>query len=206
MNEQRVMKKVMIATPCHDRKLPVEYVSSLLDTMRADCGIIVAPVFLPGESMLPHARNYLAKIFLESTFDSIFYIDADMTWNKDDFIRLALSDKKVISGIARLKKDNAPFNFIELNGEKVNDDGLLKIESIGCAFIKIDREVMEDISNSSTKYKMNNEEYKSIFEYSKKRDEFVGEDITFCRKITKKKYPIYADVNAIIGHIGNKIY
>lgn len=205
-DKEQKIKKVMIATPCHDRKLPVEYVSSLLDTMRAGFPIIIATVFLPGESMLPHARNYLADLFLKSDFDSIFYIDSDMTWSPEQFASIAMSDKPIISGLAHLKTDNAPFNFRQLNNEKPDENGLMKIESIGCAFIKIDRKALEDVQKSSSRYIINDNEYSSIFEYSENKNEFVSEDITFCRKLTKKKYSIFADTKVIVGHIGSKIY
>jgi len=199
-------RKVMIATPCHDHKLPVEYVGALLDTMRAGLALTIAPVFLPGESILPHARNALAKIFLDSDFDTLIYIDADMVWAPEQFAKIVFSENPVISGIAHLKRDNSPFNFRILPGEKPTEEGLLSVESIGCAFMKLDRKAVEAVSKASSTYIMHNTAYSNIFEYSMDKDEFVGEDLTFCRKLRKKKYKILADMSVVIGHIGSKIY
>ena len=203
--EQKV-KKIMVATPCHDRKLPVEYVGALLDTMRAGLPCVIAPVFLPGESMLPHARNLLAKMFLDSDFDILVYIDSDMAWSQDQFARIALSDKPVVSAVARLKAENAPFNFRELPKEKPDAAGLLSVESIGCAFMKLDRAIVQAAAHDSDAYTMHDEEYRALFEYGIDKGEFVGEDIGFCRKIRRRKTKVLADLGVVVGHIGSKIY
>lgn len=203
MSEQEKIKKIMIATPCYDGKLPIEYVGSLLDTLRAQLPMVIAPVFLPREAMLPHARNYLAQLFLESDFDSIFYIDSDMVWTPELFNTIASSEFPVFSGIARLKKEGAPFNFRELPGEQPKDN-LLKVESIGCAFIKIDRVAFKSLMKKT--YTINKNKYFSFFEYSNLKDEFVGEDITFSRKLRKAGYDIMVDLSVQVGHLGTKVY
>jgi hypothetical protein len=203
MNE---IRKIMIATPCHDGKLPVEYVSSLLDTMRAQFPIIIAPVFLPGESMLPHARNYLASLFLQSDFDYIFYIDSDMVWTPEQFTKIARYDIDVISGLAHQKFDGSPLNFRAIEKETPNEKGLLKVNGVGSAFIKISKNTLIKIAKVSQKYQINNIEYKSIFEYGNIKGEFISEDIMFCKKLIKNGFDIIADTSVIIGHIGNKIY
>lgn len=198
-------KRVMIATPCHDRKLPVEYVGALLDSMRADLPVVIAPVFLPGEAMLPHARNFLMKIFLESDFDTIIYIDADMLWSPEQLGKILLSKEPVVSAVARLKHENAPFNFRELEGEKVDKNGLLAVESIGCAFMKIEREVLDTMQTST--YTVHDSEYRNFFHYDiTNENDFVGEDIVFSRKIRAAGYSIIADLQTIVGHIGSKVY
>lgn len=200
------MKKIMIATPCHDGKLPVHYVSALLDTMRAGLPAVIAPVFLPGESMLPHARNYLAQLFLDSDLDVLFYIDADMVWAPEQFARIALSNKPIVSGVAHLKAENAPLNFRELPKEKPDADKILSVESIGCAFMKIDRAVVEVVAHDSESYTIRGNTCRSIFEYSIDKGELTGEDIVFSRKIRHRKYKILADLNVVVGHLGMKIY
>ena len=205
IKEQQV-KKIMIATPCHDRKLPIEYVGALLDTMRAGLPCVIAPVFLPGESMLPHARNFLAKLFLESDFDVLMYIDADMAWAPEQFAKIALSDKPVMSAVAHLKAENASFNFRELPKEKPGADGVLSVESIGCAFMKLDRAIVQAAAHDSDAYTMHDEEFRAIFEYGIDKGEFVGEDIGFCRKIRRRKTKVLADLSVVVGHIGSKIY
>lgn len=204
--KEQQIKKIMIATPCHDRKLPVEYVGALLDTMRAGFPAVIAPVFLPGESMLPHARNYLAQMFLESDFDAIMYIDADMAWAPDQFAKIALSEAPVMSAVAHLKAENAPLNFRELPKEKPGADGVLSVESIGCAFMKIDRTIVQAMAHDSDSYTMHDNEYRAIFEYKIDKGEFIGEDIGFCRKIRRRKTKILVDLNVVVGHIGSKIY
>lgn len=204
--EEATVKKIMIATPCHDGKLPVEYVGALLDTMRAGIPAVIAPVFLPGESMLPHARNYLAQMFLDSDFDVLMYIDADMVWSPEQFARIALSEAPVMSAAAHLKKENSPLNFRELSGEKPSKEGILSVESVGAAFIKLDRHVVVTAVKDSDKYTVHNGEYPSLFEYSIVNGELIGEDIGFCRKIRRRKTKVLVDLNVVVGHIGTKIY
>lgn len=205
-DKEKGPKKIMIATPCHDRKLPVEYVSALLDTIRAGIPAIIAPVFLPGESILPHARNFLAKLFLDSDFDTLVYIDSDMVWNPEQFAKIALSEKPVMSAVAHLKAENAPFNYRLLDKEKPDADGILSVESIGCAFLKLDRNVVEVAARDSETYTVHDSEYPSIFENMISKGELVGEDIAFCRKVRRRKYKILADLGVVVGHIGSKIY
>lgn len=204
--EEATVKKIMIATPCHSGKLPVEYVGALLDTMRAGIPAVIAPVFLPRESMLPHARNQLAAIFIDSDFDVLMYIDADMVWSPEQFARIALSEAPVMSAVAHLKTENSPLNFRELSGEKPSKEGVLSVESVGTAFIKLDRRVVVTAIKDSDKYLMHDNEYPSLFEYEIVKGEFVGEDIGFCRKIRRRKTKVLVDLNVVVGHIGTKIY
>lgn len=102
-----------------------------------------------------------------------------------------------------MKKEGASFNFRELPGEQPKDN-LLKVESVGCAFIKIDRIALKSLTKKT--YTINENKYFSFFEYSNLKNEFVGEDITFSRKLRKAGYDIMVDLSVQVGHLGSKVY
>jgi hypothetical protein len=63
-------------------------------------GIEFKAVFLPGCSLITQARNQIVSDFLESDADKLVFIDADVSWEPGDIIKLASHDQ--ISSAARI--------------------------------------------------------------------------------------------------------
>src|SRR5262245_59905496 len=92
---------VMLAMPTH-RDFPAGTVAGLLDTQYAclKSGIDFGGEFGKGSSLVHHARSKIAWTFLQETrWNRLFWIDSDMAWKADAFLRiLALSTVKDVVG------------------------------------------------------------------------------------------------------------
>lgn len=100
--------KVLVATPMYGGMATGVYVQSLtqLPVLAKQAGVEVSFAFLFNNSLIPHARNQLADIFLAHDFTHLFFIDADIEFKPDDFLSMVAADKPVIAGIYPKKKIN----------------------------------------------------------------------------------------------------
>ena len=106
---------VMIATPMYGGMCTGAYVQGLLFTMRkmAEVGVKTAWCQITNESLITRARNELARIFLESEYDYLMFIDADIGFDGDAVLQLMDADKDVACGIYP-KKTNIGRNLSTL--------------------------------------------------------------------------------------------
>jgi hypothetical protein len=100
---------VYILTPCYGSLCYCNYVLALIETrdILRGLGINCFIEFCRNDSLVPRARNNLvAKAMNNPNMTHILFIDADITWNPYDVLKLLLSDKELIGGIYPLKKYN----------------------------------------------------------------------------------------------------
>lgn len=98
--------KVWLLTPCYGSQVYVNYVTSLMHTVELFrlCQIPLIVEFCKNDSLVPRARNnLLAKAMSDPDMTHVIFIDADITWNPSDILRLLLADKEVVGGIYPLK-------------------------------------------------------------------------------------------------------
>ena len=101
--------KIMIGTPCYGGMITVDYMTSLLRTksLFRDAGIELEVAFLSNESLIPRGRNTIVAKFLANTSCThLLFIDADITWQPQDIIRLLISRKNLVGGCYPKKRYN----------------------------------------------------------------------------------------------------
>lgn len=152
-------------------------------------------------------------------YDYMMWIDSDIVFSTDQFLKLLKHDKKIVSGLylmdggkqyATVKdwdlnffRKNSSFQF--LNPESVkefqtkNPDKLMEVEYTGFGFILMKKGVFE-----SLKYPW----FSPIYE--KKIDknvvDFCSEDVSFCKKVLQKGLKIYVDTSIVVGHEKSIVY
>jgi hypothetical protein len=209
--------RVMIGMPIGSGSLPWPTAVSLLATVRVldKEGIkfkIEAPV---GCSVVQWARSTIAEAFLkQEDYTHLFWIDSDIQWTPDDFIRIlgfgAVLD--VVGATYPFKKDPPGF-LINLAGEpgqvEVNGLGCVRIESMGLGFTLVKRAVMEKVAAGKTLMRddLNGQEYRDIFRVDRtSRDTPRGEDVAFFADVKEAGYTAWLDPSVKLGHIGSKTY
>lgn len=136
------------------------------------------------------------------TYDKVFWIDSDIAWNPEDFIKLYESDKDIISGA-----------YLLATGEVVAYEKLLhraytitevlemkeprKIAGCGFGFIAVKAGVFESLSRpwfQSTPI--------TYTDKDGKESEFmmVGEDLSWCKRVQDKGYEIWFDPTVRVLH------
>jgi hypothetical protein len=91
---------ILIATPCYGGSLTSGYFLSVLQTMTAIMntrpGVRISFFVLSNESLITRARNTCVAHFLASEdFTHLFFIDADIEFSPDVFLRVLDSDRDV---------------------------------------------------------------------------------------------------------------
>ena len=151
-------KNVLVCIPSFDQKIQLQTISSIINTrdtlLQAQIGIGMMWV---RDSLVTRARNKLVSAFLEQKeYTHLFFIDADIVFDPQDFIRVLLFDKPLASAPYPIKHEekieegdaskgwclNFPIGEVDLSD---NDKGFKKVNYAGTGFMCIERIVFETI-------------------------------------------------------------
>jgi hypothetical protein len=116
---------LMILTPCYGSLCYVNYVMCLMNTMTlfAKLGLNLKIEFCKNDSLVSRARNNLiAKAMHDKETTHMLFIDADITWNPVDILKLILADKNIVGGVYPIK--NYDWNKLAESGKNVVQDWL----------------------------------------------------------------------------------
>lgn len=148
------------------------------------------------------ARSLVAQEFLDGAASRLFWIDSDMVWTPDDFMKLlGLSTKMGVVGATYSVKSETKPRFIvkhpDMTDFDMNEFGCLKVDGMGLGFTIVKREVIERLAAVKKPH---------IF-----REDFVdgqlrGEDIAFFADVAALGYDIWLDPTIELGHVGLKVY
>jgi hypothetical protein len=113
---------IIFLTPCYNSSMYCTYTESLLQTMFMckDLGIDATVHFCRNDSLVSRARNNLiAKAMHIKTATHFMFIDADISWNPFDIIKLLVADKHIVGGIYPIK--NYDWDKAISNPQHIND-------------------------------------------------------------------------------------
>lgn len=205
--------RVMLAMPVH-RDVPVRTMMSVLASWDA-CharGIPLDIQVQEGSSLVHHARTKIAHLFLQSECNRLFWIDSDMAWEPEAFIRLvALSSvMECVSGAYPAKRDPIEFRIDAPIGEDVvaNEYGCLPLKGVGLGFTIVSRRVMEELAARAPlrRYPDISEPIPRIFRCDDDGDRERGEDMAFFADVRALGVPAHVDPTITLSHIGSKAY
>ncbi len=203
---------IMLAMPIN-RDLPSGTVHSLMRTqvLMFQKGIPLSFNTYDGCSLVHKARNCLTWDFLKSDCTHLFWVDSDLTWDAETFLKfVVLGNKHDMLCGAYPKKDDKPTFFMAPLHNRVttNEFGCVEIKRIANGFSIMRREVVEALARSSRKIKMDHDGPAIPFIYKLDDDgeELRGEDMRLCEDVRALGYKIWLDPNVAIGHVGQKTY
>jgi len=134
-----------ILTPCYGGSCFTHYVTCLLDTIKTleSYDIKVKPEFCNCDSLVPRARNNLiARSMNNKEMTHMIFIDADITWNPLDILKLLYHDKDIIGGIYPLKRyhwnklsNNTITEWIEKKQQTILKDIISDEDLIACKMV-----------------------------------------------------------------------
>lgn len=204
---------VFIATTVYE-KPSAEYTFALAKTRHYlhSQGILNDYYLLHANCHVDDARNQAVADFLASEADLLLFIDADVSWEPHQILRLIEHERAIVGGVYPLRglgqAANAPCVTIE--GEVPDDDGLLEVEGLPTGFIMITREAIElmierDPDNGYHKSELDDQWMPLLFERTLEDGKRYGGDISFCRKWRSMGGRVYADMEMRLGHAGQMI-
>jgi glycosyltransferase involved in cell wall biosynthesis len=221
----RQLMRVVIATPFYELKGFSPYIESLLATARllAANGIDYRFMALSGDSYVHRARNTMCDAFLEDPdATDLFFIDSDMSWNPEAFVRMCLLPDLVIGGSYPVKNCWEAWTSLphwqEENGQNVLKgrelgDGSALIEAFVLAggFLRIKREALEmfrkhypDLWYREATSSPDDPEkrFTQFFGAESIDHRFFGEDHMFSKKLRDMGVKMFIYPNVDITHWG----
>lgn len=210
---------VMIATPCKDGTVDVNYSFSL----NASCQVLSSAgiqfrTSYACTSSIDNGRSVLATLFLKSECDYLLFIDDDMGWASDLPLRL-LNENVDIVGVPYRKKKGQP-EFTVKHSDSVASMGerpwMVMVDALGMGMTLIHRRVLEAMKNDVPEYHCYtseiNDPQRLFFRHELVKDpkdnmmKYESEDFHFCRMAREKGFDIWAYVDEPITHIGRRAF
>ena len=150
-----------------------------------------------------YARNYLAEQFLKNKkSDYLLFLDSDMIFtNEETFIKRLLEIDADISSALAFKKGfpyeptmykKEPVGEKCKSIEEYEEGEIIEVDAVGMACCLIKRKVFETIKQP-------------WFGFITLEDDFLGEDLTFCKKAKEAGLTIKVDTGLIAAHVGGII-
>lgn len=188
-------------------------VKSLLGTYSLCCsmGIPCQFAMIAGNSVIQWARDEVVDLFLQTEANRLFWIDSDIVWEPNDFMRLlALSqEQEVVCATYPAKKDETTF-YVLMDKEVEQDDlGLIDIKGVGMGFFVMHRKVVDELCEKADKIydEITGKTFHELFRIGKtKEGKRKGEDMFFFEDIASLGYKIKLDPSIDLGHVGHKTY
>lgn len=220
-------QKVVIATPFYEVKAWSPYIVALMATIRLlnASGIRWDFMELSGDSYVHRARNTLCEWFLrDPEATDLFFIDSDMTWNPEAFLKMIQLPDPIVGGSYPVKNGWDKWTSIPqihtedgMNHYRGRDLGdgtaLIQAHVLAGGFLRIKREVLEKFKTHypdlwylepSTDPKKPDRRYFEFFAAEKVPEDkmFYGEDHMFSRRMRGMEMPMMIYPNATITHYG----
>ncbi len=226
---KKTKPKVYVAMPCYG-DMKVETCVSLIDTFSALGGSGIECKFKSVKSSLvTHGRNLLTCGFLDSGFDYMLCVDADVEFSPEAVMRMLVPEKDIICTPYRNKEDpwhnRYSVKFKDKNNIKILEWDLAEIEEGPAGLMLISRKVYERLMdkypelkikfNEATRAKMNKEigavedaidRYMYNFwdtTFRLDTGEWKGEDLAFCERVKAAGFKIYANLDSETTHHGS---
>lgn len=136
------MRNVYVAMPVHNSYMHASTTASLLASkdLLAQHGINLQSGGWLGDSLLASARNILLSKFLYDTDGTdLIFIDADISWNPHDLLKLLTYEVDFVAGLYRHKRlqESYPVNFLLGHGDQKGP--LIEVEDVPMGFTRISR-------------------------------------------------------------------
>jgi hypothetical protein len=205
---------VMIATPCKDGRVDVNYATSLMATGQVftNAGIPYASLHICTSS-IDNARNILATYFLKSPCTHLLFVDDDMAWAPDLPLRM-LNENVDIVGVPYRKKKVKPEYTIKLGGQRIasiqDRHHMVVAVGIGMGMTLIRKNVFEKMKDKVTLYHCYGDTFKEpqhmFFRHElvteNGKTKYESEDFHFCRLARESGFEVFAYVDEVVPHIG----
>ena len=228
-NLMKLKPKVYVPMPCYG-DMKVETCVSLMDTFSTLGGSGIECKFKSVKSSLvTHGRNLLTCGFLDSGFDYMLFVDADVEFSPEAVMRMLVPEKDIICTPYRNKEDpwvdRYSVKFNNNDNIKILEWDLVEIEEGPAGLMLIHRRVFEKLMkeypelkikfNEVTREKMNREigakddaidRYMYNFWDTTFRldiGEWKGEDLAFCERAKNAGFKIYANLDSWTTHHGS---
>lgn len=211
--------KILVAIPVYDGKLAVQTIRCLLNeqAVALGSGDDFQVRFLPSCSHAAMGRNQLAREFLDSDAERMVFLDADVTFEPGDLIKLAKHPVDFVGGAYRFKfeEESYPVGWLDAKELWASDLGLLEVKTLPGGFLSLSRNVFERLkaAHPEREYEHFGKKCHAFFMMPWLDGALYGEDSFFCKEWREAGGQVFLDPELDLthwefnrpysGHIGN---
>jgi hypothetical protein len=225
---------LVIGTPCYGGLMTVPHFTAAI-RVRDYCaknGIRLTFSMPWGDALVTRARQTIAAYFMaDPTATHLLYIDADISYEVDQVLRLLQFDRDVCAGIYPLKRydweqvrksalageghlESAGLSYVvDLKKEFETVDGFGRVAEAGTGFFMLKRSVFEDMAKRYPElaYQAAGARgEKNHFAFFNclidEKGAYLSEDYSFCKRWTDMGGEIWADLRSRLNHLGPEMF
>jgi len=220
-------KKIFIATPCYGGMATTHFITSLCSLVAYfKIYEIEYHIGLIGnESLITRARNTLTAQFMAKEFTHLMFIDADVSFQSEDVIRMLHEDRDILCGAYPLKGIPTT-SVVHVKSLVMEDEKFLEARNAGTGFMMIKREVIKKMFESypELRYSLNQQTLEkssvksdlkkytyALFDTNIEEMEdgslsYLSEDYLFCRRWQKIGGKVLLDPEIRLDHVGAYVF
>lgn len=208
---------VFIAVPCASGRPCANFVMAMVDTADylAKNGVSFDLWLHTEDCHVDDARNFLVREFMKSGAKTMVFIDDDVGWDTESFAKLILyKDVDIVGGAYPLKQrfEDYPIRIrSDVPNLMARPDGLLEVEGIPTGFMRIERHVIEKLSEKRKHLWFKGKEAKEddpmlqvIFERMMVDGHRWSGDLNFCREARLLGMKVWVDPEMTFTHQGQQ--
>jgi hypothetical protein len=199
--------ELFVATTSGSSPKP-NYIGSLMATTPELAGMNVDWLLHQGDCHVDDARNACVSLFLKSRAQKLLFIDDDVGWYPDQFVKFIKHDRDVVAGLYPQKKDEPTYPVRLLPPPfQAEPDGLLQVEAVPTGFLMLSRDAVVKMAALSPTF--NHDDDKAmplLFERAILDGRRWSGDFWFSRKWTEAGGSIWIDPEMSLTHCGQKTW
>jgi hypothetical protein len=205
---------VFIAVPCNSGRPCVNFAMAMIDSavwMERN-GIKFDLWFHTEDCHVDDARNFLVTQFLNSKAKHMVFIDDDVGWDAEGLAKLlCFKDADIVGGAYPLKQktEDYPIRIKPTGALQARPDGLLEVDGIPTGFMRIERKVIEALSEKRKhlyflpkEAKPDAQKLQIIFERMMVDGRRWSGDLNFCREARLLGFKVWVDPEMNFTHQG----
>src|SRR6185503_12862721 len=168
------------------------------------------------DSMVARGRSFLASQFLENpgTKDctDLVFIDTDLSWNGDEFVRLIEAPVDVIGGAYPYKDESGDFPLRWPSEGLFEENGLWVVQAVTPGFFRVSRRALEKVAREMPWLEFKDRGHEQgqrswmFFDNLHRPSGIYDEGYIFCERWRQVGGKVYLDPTYNLTHIGLKSY
>jgi hypothetical protein len=211
-------KRIAIALLAYDGRQfvgnGISVTSAVVQAMTRGWGVTF--IRRDADSMVARGRSFLASQFLtnpeSANCTDLVFIDTDLEWSGDEFVRLCSHDVDVVGGAYPFKDETGDFPLQWPSDGLYEENGLWNVKAVTPGFMRISRRALEKMSREMAWLQFNDRGNKDgqkswmFFDNLHRATGIYDEGYIFCERWKTLGGQVYLDPDMNITHVGLKAY
>ena len=202
--------RIFVAIPAYDGKVCVETLDSLLGEVLLGFSQqhVIDVRVLPGCSAIAAARNSLVQDFIESDYDRLFFLDADIGFTPGDIVKVCENPHDLVGGAYRYKREEEAYAVHWDDNDLWSDEtGAIPVRGLGTGFLAISRDCLAKVREKYGPRTYSDGEREVYAYFDMPVDGMLwGEDLRFCHMAKESGVTCYVLPEMTLTHVGGKQY